>query len=72
MFKARFTKADAPELVVGLEPWLFEPMKKTPAKILAIKILSGFAVWGILGTFPRYWIPPGVSRKTQRTYSVQH
>lgn len=71
MFKARFTKADAPELVVGLEPWLFDPVMENPVKILSIKVLSGLGVWGFLGILPRDWIPPGVGRKTQRTYAVR-
>ncbi|KAL8795984.1 MAG: hypothetical protein Q9195_001560 [Heterodermia aff. obscurata] len=64
--KARFTIADAPELLIGLEPWLFvEAMKHNSLPAQLIQLLSGIGVFAFLAIFPGDWIPPGIGRESQ-------
>lgn len=67
-FKARFTRADAPELLVGLEPWLFESMTQNPIQTQVIQVVACIGVWAISTTFPGHWIPPDSARKSQRAH----
>ena len=66
MCKINFTKADAPELLVGLDSLLFESMSQKPIRIQVVLLLSSIGVWTFLHSFPDGWIPPGLARNTQR------
>ena len=65
--KARFTSIDAPELLIGLEPWLFlEAIQHNALAAQMIQILSGIGVFVFLAVFPKAWLPPGIAREARR------
>ena len=57
--KVRFTKADAPELTLGLEYFFLESASQGSYTTIATEIAFFLAVFASLVTFPRQWIPPG-------------